>query len=75
LNGDLRLTSRQVQVLELIADGRANKQIAAGLSISIKTVEKHRQEIMRKLNIHNTAGLTRYAVEAGIVSRAFHAAL
>lgn len=61
------LTTRQGQVLKMIANGLANKQIAAELSISIKTVEKHRQEIMDKLHIHNTAGLTRYAVEAGLV--------
>jgi DNA-binding NarL/FixJ family response regulator len=67
------LTPRQIEVLRLIAEGRANKQIAASLSISIKTVEKHRQEVMDRLSIHNTAGLTRYAVEAGLVPHVFHA--
>jgi DNA-binding NarL/FixJ family response regulator len=65
--GESSLTARQSQVLKLIAEGRANKQIASELSISIKTVEKHRQEVMDKLGIHNTAGLTRYAVEFGLV--------
>ena len=61
------LTSRELEVLQLIAEGGANKQIAAELHISIKTVEKHRQHLMEKLNIHDTAGLTRYAISAGIV--------
>jgi two-component system, NarL family, nitrate/nitrite response regulator NarL len=61
------LTSREVEVLQLVAEGRANKQAAAELGISIKTVEKHRQQLMRKLDIHDTAGLTRYAIAAGII--------
>jgi len=61
------LTSRQVQVLQLIAEGYANKQIAAELAISIKTVEKHRQHMMAKLDLHDTAGVTRYAIAAGVV--------
>jgi len=62
-----RLSSRQVEVLQLIAEGKANKQIAAELGVSFKTVDKHRQAIMEKLNIHDTAGLTRYAIHAGII--------
>ena len=62
-----RLSSREVEVLQLIAEGQANKQIAAELGISIKTVEKHRSALMRKLDIHDTAGLTRYAVAEGMV--------
>jgi DNA-binding NarL/FixJ family response regulator len=62
-----RLSSREMEVLQLIAEGEANKQIAAQLDISIKTVEKHRDHLMRKLNIHDTAGLTRYAIAAGII--------
>ena len=62
-----RLTSREAEVLQRIAEGAANKQIAAGLGISIKTVEKHRDHLMQKLNIHDTAGLTRYAISAGII--------
>lgn len=61
------LTSREAEVLQLIAEGRANKQIAAELCISIKTVEKHRQQVMNKLNIHDIAGLTRYAISKGVI--------
>jgi len=64
---DVRLTSREVEILQLIAEGKANKQTAAELGISIKTVEKHRQTLMGKLGIHDTAGLTRYALAAGII--------
>jgi DNA-binding NarL/FixJ family response regulator len=69
--GTPRLTSREAEVLQLVAEGSANKQIAAEMSISIKTVEKHRQKVMDKLNIHGTASLTRYAMEAGIVESGF----
>ena len=62
-----RLTSRESEVLQLVAEGQANKQVAAELGISIKTVEKHRQHVMDKLNIHETAGLTRYAIAQGII--------
>lgn len=62
-----RLTSRETEVLQLVAEGSANKQIAAALDISIKTVEKHRQHLMDKLNIHHTAGLTRYAISSGVI--------
>ena len=65
--GRVGLTSREAEVLQLIAEGRANKQIADELGISIKTVEKHRQRVMNKLNIHDIAGLTRYAISKGIV--------
>lgn len=61
------LTSRESEVLQLVAEGRANKQVAAALGISIKTVEKHRQQLMDKLDIHDTAGLTRYAIATGAV--------
>ena len=61
------LTSRESEVLQLIAEGKPNKQIAADLCISIKTVEKHRQQVMNKLNIHDVAGLTRYAISKGII--------
>lgn len=62
-----RLTSRETEVLQLVAEGSANKQVAAHLGISIKTVEKHRQNLMDKLNIHDTAGLTRYAISSGVI--------
>jgi DNA-binding NarL/FixJ family response regulator len=69
------LTSRESEVLQLIAEGFSNKQIAAELSISIKTVEKHRQQVMNKLNIHDVAGLTRYAISKGMVERGVPAAV
>ena len=65
--GGVRLSSREAEVLQLIAEGQANKQVAAELGISVKTVEKHRQGLMNKLNIHDTAGLTRHAIAAGII--------
>jgi DNA-binding NarL/FixJ family response regulator len=61
------LTSREVEVLQLIAEGKANKEIASDLCISIKTVEKHRGHLMEKLDIHDTASLSRYAISAGII--------
>ena len=60
-------SSREAEVLQLIAEGAPNKRIAADLCISIKTVEKHRQQVMNKLNIHDIAGLTRYAISKGII--------
>ncbi len=65
--GAVPLTSCEVEILQLIAEGKANKQTAAELGISIKTVEKHRQRLRIKLDIHDTAGLTRYALAAGII--------
>jgi DNA-binding NarL/FixJ family response regulator len=62
-----RLSPRELEVLQLIAEGKANKETADVLQISIKTVEKHRQKVMEKLNIHDTASLTRYAIAAGII--------
>jgi DNA-binding NarL/FixJ family response regulator len=62
-----RITPREAEVLQLVAEGLLNKQVAEEMRISIKTVEKHRQKVMNKLNIHGTAGLTRYAIEAGVV--------
>lgn len=62
-----RLSSREIEVLQMIAEGRPNKQVASELGISIKTVEKHRQNLMSKLNIHDVAGLTRYAIAAGVI--------
>jgi DNA-binding NarL/FixJ family response regulator len=61
------LTPREMEILQLVAEGHANKQAARQLGISIKTVEKHRQKVMDKLQIHETAGLTRYAIAAGLV--------
>jgi DNA-binding NarL/FixJ family response regulator len=61
------LSPREREVLQLVAEGAPSKQIAADLGISIKTVEKHRHQLMKKLHIHHTAGLTRYALEARII--------
>ena len=61
------LSSREIEVLQLIAEGKPNKQVAAELGISFKTVDKHRQHLMGKLNIHDIAGLTRYAIAEGII--------
>jgi DNA-binding NarL/FixJ family response regulator len=61
------LSSREVEVLQLIAEGKPNKQVAAELGVSFKTVDKHRQHLMSKLDIHDIAGLTRYAISEGIV--------
>ncbi|MBL9187860.1 MAG: response regulator transcription factor [Opitutaceae bacterium] len=63
----MHLSTREREVLHWVAEGNANKQIAARLSLSIKTIEKHRQNLMDKLGIHETATLTRYALYAGIV--------
>jgi len=62
-----RLSSREVEVLQLIAEGMPNKQVAVELGVSFKTVDKHRQHLMSKLNIHDVAGLTRYAIAEGII--------
>lgn len=62
-----QLTSRESEVLQLIAEGNPNKMTADILNISIKTVEKHRQSLMEKLNIHDTAGLTRHAISTGVI--------
>jgi len=61
------LTPRQREVLRLIAEGKANKETASELCISVKTVEKHRGSLMEKLGIHGTAGLTRFAIAAGVI--------
>ena len=65
-----RLTNREREVLVQIADGLSNKEIAHQLSIGVRTVETHRERIMRKLDIHSVAGLTRFAISQGMVSLA-----
>jgi DNA-binding NarL/FixJ family response regulator len=62
-----RLTPRQREVVKLIAEGRSTKQIALILNTSDKTIESHRRQLMERLDIHNTAGLVRYAVYAGLI--------
>jgi len=61
------LTPRQREVLQLIAEGRTNQQMADSLSLSVKTVESHRAMLMQRLDIHDIAGLVRYAVRAGLI--------
>jgi two-component system nitrate/nitrite response regulator NarL len=63
-----RLTNREREVLLYIADGFSNKEIATQLNIGVRTVETHRERIMRKLEIHSIAGLTRFAIAHGLVS-------
>jgi DNA-binding NarL/FixJ family response regulator len=61
-----QLTPRERDVLQGIVAGHTNKAIAAQLGISRRTVEAHRESLMRKLEIHNVAGLTRFALDAGL---------
>lgn len=63
-----RLTLREREVLKLVAEGHANKHIANYLCVSVKTVEKHRSNLMKKLNLHNAAALTAYAIERGVMA-------
>jgi len=70
-NGDVDpnpLTARERQVLQLVAEGRSTKEVAGVLGISVKTAESHRCRIMRKLGIHQTAGLVRFAIRQGMIS-------
>lgn len=64
---NVELTVREAEVLQLIAEGFANKQIAGELGLSVKTVEKHRQQVMNKLHLHDTASLVRHAAAKGII--------
>jgi DNA-binding CsgD family transcriptional regulator len=63
----LRLSSREREILQLIAEGRATKEMAHGLNISTKTVAFHRENIKRKLGLRTTAELTKHAIEQGLV--------
>lgn len=62
------LTQRQREILQLIAEGRSSREIAAVLNISVKTVETHRSLLMERLNLHDIAGLVRYAIRVGLVT-------
>lgn len=62
------LTSREIEVLQLLVEGNSTKQAALRLSVSTKTIESHRQRIMKKLDIDNIADLTRFAIREGIIS-------
>jgi DNA-binding NarL/FixJ family response regulator len=63
------LTQREREILKLIAEGYRNKEIAEDLCISVKTVEKHRANLMEKLDLHSIQALTTFAIEKGLVSR------
>ncbi|MHC4138686.1 MAG: LuxR C-terminal-related transcriptional regulator, partial [Planctomycetota bacterium] len=62
------LSSRELEVLQLLVEGMSTKQIASSLRLSIKTIESHRSRIMKKIDVHNIADLTRYAIREGIIS-------
>jgi len=62
------LTAREMEVLQLLAEGKSMKQIALSLSLSIKTIESHRTRIMQKIDVSNIADLTKYAIREGIIS-------
>ena len=66
-DGD-RLTTREREVLQLVAEGRASKEIAACLHLSVKTVDSHRAHIMNKLGVHNTVALAKYAIREGLTT-------
>ena len=63
-----QLTAREREVLVLIAEGKGNKEIADQLGIGVRTIETHRERIMRRLNIHSVAGLTKYAIANGLIA-------
>ncbi len=63
-----QLTRREREVLVLIAEGKSNKEIADKLGIGVRTIETHRERIMRRLNIHSVAGLTKYAIANGMIT-------
>src|SRR5258705_432847 len=66
-NGQHGPTARQREILQLLAGGMTSRQIADALNIRLKTVESHRLHLMRRLDIHDVAGLVRYAVRHGVV--------
>jgi DNA-binding NarL/FixJ family response regulator len=61
------LTDREREILQLVAESYSTKEIAGKLNISVKTVDNHRTNLMRKLNLHDVASLTRYALEIGLI--------
>jgi two-component system nitrate/nitrite response regulator NarL len=63
----VKLTTRERQVLAMIAGGQSNKEMASELNVGVRTIETHRERVMNKLNIHSVAGLTKYAITNGIV--------
>jgi DNA-binding NarL/FixJ family response regulator len=67
-SGAASLTPRQLEILKLIARGNTTKEVARQLGISIKTAQTHRTQLMERLDIHDVAGLVRYAIRAGLVT-------
>ena len=65
--GGNRLTSRQREIIQLLAEGKSSKEVAVALNLSVKTAETHRANIMRKLQYHSVSEVVRYAVRNGIV--------
>ena len=63
-----KLSERESEVVALIAEGKSNKEIAMHLGIGVRTIETHRERIMRKLDIHSVAGLTRFAIANGLIT-------
>jgi DNA-binding NarL/FixJ family response regulator len=63
-----RLTSRQREILQLVAEGQTTKEIAGRLNLAVKTVETHRGQLMSRLDIHDIAGLVRYAIRVGLIT-------
>jgi len=63
-----KLTTRERQVLAMVAQGKSNKEMASGMGVGVRTVETHRERMMTKLNIHSVAGLTKFAIANGIVN-------
>jgi len=63
-----RLTPREREVAQLVAEGKSTKQVAALLGISVKTAEFHRARVMKKLDVHDVAGLVRYAIREGLIA-------
>lgn len=68
MRGDDRLSARQREVLQLIAEGQSTKEIASTLNVSIKTVEFHKTRIMKQLGVHSTAELTKHAIALGLIA-------
>jgi DNA-binding NarL/FixJ family response regulator len=62
------LTTRQREILQLVAEGKSSKEIAALLDLSVKTVESHRGQIMERLGVHDLTGLVRFAIRVGLIS-------
>jgi two-component system, NarL family, response regulator NreC len=69
-SGHLRhgISDRQREILQLVAEGRSSKEMAASLFVSVKTIETHRKQIMNKLHLHSVAELTKYAIREGVTS-------